>query len=402
MSTLRQGVADLVATCLDDRPWNTPDDLAKGVFTGLERLAQGYWPRRWMGRRVGLVTNHTGRTTDGRSAASVLASHDHVVLAALFSPEHGLYGTVDEKVGHAVDAETGLRVWSLYGEVRKPSKEMLEGLDILVFDIQDIGTRFYTYLSTLTNCMEAAHENGLAVCVLDRPNPIGGVDVEGPLADAASLDFVGIHPLPIRHGMTMGELALMIAAERGWTIELEVVWMKGWQRRMLFDETGIAWVDPSPNMRSLEAALIYPGLGILETTNLSVGRGTDSPFEIVGAPWFPADAVKTRLDAAGLPGVAFEPVVFRPSASKFRGERCRGLRLSVLDRATFRPVAMAMTLAVALRTEAPEAWDRGRLDRLLKSKAVLASVEQSVWPTVPDSETPASFALRRARFLSYD
>ena len=260
------------------------------VQTGLDRLEQEAW-RPLRGQRVGLITNHTGIDAQGRTNVERLRRAPEVNLVALFSPEHGLAGQLDQaKIDDSTDQASGLRVLSLYGETRKPTAEQLALVDTLVFDIQDIGTRFYTYISTMGLAMQAAAEHGKRLVVLDRPNPINGTHVEGPVLDDGRQSFVGFHTLPVRHGMTVGELARMFQAEMGWEVDLHVVPMSGWRRGEYFDETGLLWVDPSPNMRNLNQAILYPGIGLLETTNLSVGRGTDTPFERIGAPWLDARA----------------------------------------------------------------------------------------------------------------
>ena len=242
------------------------------------------------------MTNHTGRTRDGRTTIDALHGADRVELAALFGPEHGIRGEVDDKVSDGRDSHTGLPVYSLYGAREKPTPEQTQGLDTLVFDIQDVGCRFYTYISTLGLVMEAASEQKLRVVVLDRPNPITGTRVEGPLADPDKLSFTACHPIPVRHGMTAGELARLFRAERGLVCPLEVVPCEGWRRGDWYDATGLLWVNPSPNMRSLTAATLYPGVGLLEMTNLSVGRGTDTPFEVVGAPYITPRPLRRRAE----------------------------------------------------------------------------------------------------------
>ncbi|HAF16669.1 MAG TPA: hypothetical protein DHU55_17450, partial [Blastocatellia bacterium] len=254
------------------------------VLTGIDVLERDGFTQL-AGMRVGLVTNQTGRDREGRSTIDILHRAPNVKLVALFSPEHGIRGAADEKVLDSKDEQTGLPIYSLYGETRRPKPEHLKDLDALVFDIQDIGTRFYTYISTLGYVMEEAAKAKRPVFVLDRPNPIGGVEVEGPLADADRLSFTAYHTIPVRHGMTIGELAELFNQERKIDGDLRVIKMDGWSRSMWLDETNLAWVNPSPNMRSLTEATLYPGIGLLETTNVSVGRGTDTPFEVVGAPW---------------------------------------------------------------------------------------------------------------------
>src|SRR5581483_4665277 len=264
------------------------------------------------GRSVGLITNHTGLNRKGMATADLLRAAPEVRLRALFGPEHGIRGALDTKISDSKDKATGLPVYSLYGERTRPTAAQLAGLDTLVFDIQDIGTRFYTYISTLGLCLEAAAEHSLRFVVLDRPNPLGGLDVEGPLADPDQLSFTAYHPIPIRHGLTVGEMARLFQAEKRIGADLHVVPVEGWRRADFWDATNLTWVNPSPNMRSLTGALLYPGIGLLETTNVSVGRGTDTPFEIIGAPWLDGRLLAAELNARDLPGVRFVPVRFTP------------------------------------------------------------------------------------------
>ncbi|MBL8756189.1 MAG: DUF1343 domain-containing protein [Planctomycetes bacterium] len=392
-------VATLLLPCLGTAQSPSPD-----VRTGVDVLAaSGCAELR--GRKVGLITNHTGRTADGRRTVDVLAAAEDVTLVALFSPEHGWEGKVDEKVGDTRDTATGLPVYSLYGATRVPTEAMLAGVDTLVFDIQDIGCRFYTYLSTMRNCLEAAGARGLRFVVLDRPNPIGGVRTEGPVLAKDRQDFVGAHRIPLRHGLTAGELARMVAGEDGLQVDLHVVRCEGWQRADLWDATGLPWVNPSPNMRSLTQALLYPGIGLLEGTNLSVGRGTDTPFEVLGAPWCDGLALAKRLRAAKLPGVTFVPVAFTPTASKFRGEACSGVNVVVTDWATFEPVRTGMHVACALRALHRDAWDVQKLDWLLKHApthdAILAGTAADAIVATWAKELDL-FRLRKKPFLLYE
>ena len=327
------------------------------------------------GRRVGLITNHTGLSRDGVSTIRLLAEAKGVQLKALFSPEHGLEGKLDiPKIGDQQDAATGLKVFSLYGETRTPTQASLEGLDTLVFDIQDIGCRFYTYLSTMQNAMRAASEHGLRFVVLDRINPVGGAAVAGPVLDEGAQSFVGCHTIPVRHGMTAGELATLFQRELFGSLDLQVVCCEGWQRNMLFDQTGLLWTNPSPNMRNLNQALLYPGAGLVELTNISVGRGTDTPFEILGAPWIEERKFATALNAAGLPGIRFVPVRFVPASAKFPGDSCGGVQLMITDRAKMEPLAVGIQLMLTLRSLYPEAWDVKNLNRLLSSGRVRDAV----------------------------
>ncbi len=312
------------------------------------------------GKRVALVTNHTGRTIDGESTIDVLFNAPGVRLVTLFSPEHGIRGLVDKEVGDSKDEKTGLPIYSLYGKTRKPTAETLKGVDIIVYDIQDIGTRFYTYISTMGLVLQAARENKLPLIVLDRPNPIGGVAVGGPVRDVDYPSFIAFHALPVRHGMTVGELARMFNKERFVDAELTVVPCEGWRRGDLYDRTGLAWVNPSPNMRSLTEALLYPGIGLLEATNLATGRGTDTPFERVGAPWIEARQWSKALNELNLSGVRFLPNTFSPSERQFKGERCNGVLIMITDVDTFDPIDVGLGMAWTLRKLYPKTWQPKR------------------------------------------
>ena len=329
-----------------------------------------------------------------------------MALKTLFSPEHGLEGKLDiPKIGDQQDAATGLKVFSLYGETRVPTAESLEGIDTLVFDIQDIGCRFYTYVSTMGNAMKAAGEHKIRFVVLDRVNPISGVDVQGPVLDEGSETFVGYHSLPVRHGMTTGELASMIRAELKLDVDLEIIPVEGWTRNQMFDQTGLVWTNPSPNMRSLTEAMLYPGVGLIEMTNVSVGRGTDTPFEVVGAPWIDARRFAAHLNNAGLAGVRFVPVRFAPASSKFAGETCNGVNIIVTDRARFHPLSTGIQLMCSLKALHSEQWDRKNLNTLLCSRKTIEAIEagRSVNEIEPLwAEELARFLNRRRRFLRYE
>jgi uncharacterized protein YbbC (DUF1343 family) len=373
--------------------------------TGIDVLVRdGFGPLE--GRRVGLITNHTGLDRSGVGTIRRLHEAPGVELAVLFSPEHGLHGKLDvPEIADSEDAGTGIRVYSLYGKTRRPEPAMLDGIDTLVFDIQDIGTRFYTYISTLGLAMEAAAEQGIRFVVLDRPNPINGVDVSGPVADPGRESFTAFHRLPVRHGMTVGELALMFRAERKLDLELEIVELERWDRAAFYDATGQRWVNPSPNMRSLTQALLYPGIGLLETTNLSVGRGTDTPFEVLGAPWLDGQRLAAELRTMSLPGVAFVPVEFVPDASKFEGETCRGVNVIVIDRAVFDPVHTGLEIARQLRILHPDEWAAEAYDRLLVHAGTLEAVREGKMVTEMEAgyrEGLEEFMARRKAFLLYD
>jgi uncharacterized protein YbbC (DUF1343 family) len=316
------------------------------------------------GRRVGLVTNHTGILPAGNGTASsidLLHEHPEVELVALYSPEHGIRGTAEagELVDHDVDQRTGLPVHSLYGETRRPTPAMLEGVEVLLFDIQDIGTRYYTYIYTMALAMAAAGEAGIPFVVLDRPNPVGGEAVQGNVLDPDWATFVGMYPIPMRHGMTPGELAILFRDRFGVQAELHVVPADGWRRSMLFPDTELPWVPPSPNMPDLESALHYPGTCLFEGTNLSVGRGTARAFQWVGAPWLEGEELARRLEDRGMPGVRFEAVRFtprNPGDGKFDGVELEGVRLVVEDPAVYDPAVTGVALLVETRRMSRDRW----------------------------------------------
>eukprot|EP00913_Durusdinium_trenchii_P035276 g33006.t1 len=374
------------------------------VLTGIDVLARDGF-RQLKGRRVGLITNHTGIDRQGVSTIKRLHNAKDVKLVALFSPEHGIAGKLDiPRIGDTNDPASGLKVISLYGKTRTPTAESLQGIDTLVFDIQDIGARFYTYTSTMGNAMRAAAKHKLRFVVLDRPNPINGVDVQGPVLDAGEESFVGYHTLPVRHGMTVGELATMFNAEFKLQLDLQVIRLEGWKRKDFFDRTGLLWVNPSPNMRNLTQALLYPGIGLLETTNLSVGRGTDTPFEIVGAPWIDGRKLATALNAAELPGVRFVPIRFTPESSRYKGRTCSGVNIIITDRESFHPLRTGLEFARQLRSLFPRDWDTKSFNRLLSDRNTFSSVlaKKTVREIRADYHRELdAFRVRRDRFLIY-
>lgn len=356
------------------------------------------------GKRIGLISNLTGRDSRGQLTAQVLGAEPAVELVAIFSPEHGFRGVEEGRVESGSDAVTGLPIHSLYGETRRPTGEMLAGLEGLVFDIQDIGTRFYTYATTLAYAMEEAAAHGLPIVVLDRPNPIAGIHVQGPVLDEGELSFVGYAPIPLRHGMTMGELARYFNEERGIGADLTVVETTGWRRADWYDATGLQWVNPSPNMRNLAQATLYPAVGPLETTNVSVGRGTDEPFEWFGAPWIDALRLAKKLNDAGLPGLRFVPRDRTPEASIHAGELCHGVDLILTDRDAFAAGLTAITLAAALHELHGEAWEIERFPRLWGRPEVVDQLRSGLSPTeIADSWEPelAAFLEIRQRYLLY-
>ena len=323
------------------------------VLPGLRRLLDRPEPVR--GLRVGLVVNPSSITPDLEHAKVALSGRRGVRVTALFGPEHGIVADAQDlvEVGHSRDRETGLPVYSLYGETRVPTPEMLAGVDAMVFDVQDVGSRYYTFVYTMALGMEACGEQGLEFVVLDRPNPIGGVQVEGPVLDPAFRSFVGLYPLAIRHGLTAGELARYFAGECGVRCRVEVVPMKGWHRDMFFDDTELPWIMPSPNIPILDSALVYPGLCLLEGTNVSEGRGTTRPFEMSGAPWIDADQLAKKLNCMRLPGVRFRPIHYIPTFHKWSGSMIGGVHIHVLDRHSFKPFSTGLTLVMAYRELGP-------------------------------------------------
>lgn len=322
-------------------------DNPRRVLTGIDVL-EAYGFRSLVGRRVGLVTNRSGRDVAGRRTSDVLHAAPGVHLVALFSPEHGLDAAQNQDVPSTVDPATGLPVFSLYGAVRRPTDAMLNGLDALVFDVQDAGTRFYTYATTMGYAMEAAARHGLDFFVLDRPNPITATAVQGPMLDSDQVSFVSYMPMPVRHGMTIGELAQMFNATNRLGAKLHVVTMRRYRRPLWYDETGLDWVPPSPNLRGIEQTILYPGIAMTEGADVSVGRGTDLPFEVVGAPWIDGSKLAMYLASHAIPGVQFSVADFVPSEPPFTGERCHGVRIELFDRNSLNSPQLGIEIISAL------------------------------------------------------
>ena len=363
---------------IPDRPVLHP--IPKPVRPGLEVLLSDSI-HLIQGLRVGLITNHTGIDSRRVHGIDRLAAVPQVELAALFSPEHGIRGEAEGGVGiqSQEDERTGLPIHSLYGETRKPTPEMLEGLDALLFDIQDVGARYYTYVSTMALAMEAAGEAGIPFLVLDRPNPIGGVAVQGSVLDPEFATFVGLFPVPMRHGMTPGELARLYVGEFGIQVDLEVLPLEGWRREMTFGDTNLPWVPPSPNMPSVESALHYPGTCLFEGTNISVGRGTDIAFQIVGAPWLNGDSLAAALARYQIPGVDFQAVHFtpqNPGDGKFPDQEVQGVRLVSLS-PDYDPTLAALALLRETRRMSGDRWEwrQGHFDRLAGTDRLREGVE---------------------------
>jgi uncharacterized protein YbbC (DUF1343 family)/CubicO group peptidase (beta-lactamase class C family) len=375
------------------------------TLTGLDVLeSQHFAP--FQGKRVGLITNHTGLTRNGERNVDVL-KRDGVRITALFSPEHGLGGREDySEIGNSLDPQTGIRVWSLYaGENRRPTDEMLRDIDVLVFDIQDVGARFYTYMCTMAYAMQEAATRRIPFWVLDRPNPITGIKVEGPILEHDLESFIGCAEIPVRHGMTLGEIARFLNGERAQGVDLHVIPMKNWQRGDWFDSTGLSWVDPSPNMRSLNASLLYPGVAMLEgSKNYSVGRGTDAPFEQVGADWIRGRELAKYLNSRFIPGVRSYATGFRPNASHFKDTPIQGIRFVITDREMFDSVRFGLEIAAALEKLYPGkvVWESNL--RLIGDRKLIERLKAGEDPRtilLDQDKALKPFLERREKYLLY-
>jgi uncharacterized protein YbbC (DUF1343 family) len=332
------------------------------------------------GKHVGLITNHTGLDSQGRLTIDLLTHAPGVTLVALFSPEHGLAGRNDERVDSTKDAATGLPIYSLYGTTLRPTDQMLQGIDALVFDVQDAGVRFYTYTTTMAYCMEEAAKRNIAFYVLDRPNPLGGEIVEGPMLDADKTSFTAYYPLPIRYALTIGELAQFFNTENHIGCDLHVIAMKNWHRNYFFESTGARWIPPSPNLRTLKGAILYPGLEILQNAGVSVGRGTQTPFEEFGAPWIVGEDVAAALNARHLPGVHFTADAFIPVVGLYSGQRCGGVSVRVTDRFTVRSMQVGIEIATILKRLYLSNFDVEKLMFLLGSTETVRQLQEGVSP----------------------
>ncbi len=369
---------------------------AARVRTGLESLLDRK-AAELRGARVGLVTHPAAVLPDLTNVVEALLRAD-VQLTALFAPEHGFAGAAADGalVSDAVDAYTGLPIHSLYGPTNEPTPAMLQNVDAVVFDMQDVGARFYTFLSTLFYVLKGAARPGKPVIVLDRPNPITGTHIEGPLVEPGYESFVGIAPIPIRHGLTLGELALYLNAECHLGAELKVVEMEGWERGLWLDQTGLPWILTSPNMPQLSTTVVYPGMCLLEGTNLSVGRGTALPFEICGAPWLDSRALVARLNA---------PIQFTPTANCYAGKMCEGMQVHVTDREALRSVSLGLHIIAAVRALHPSRFEwNAHFDRLMGAPRIREALEAGSVPDVLIAEwarTEVAFARTRANYLLY-
>ncbi|HEV2288706.1 MAG TPA: exo-beta-N-acetylmuramidase NamZ domain-containing protein [Candidatus Acidoferrales bacterium] len=356
------------------------------------------------GKRIGLITNQTGVDRAGKRTIDVLAHASGVKLVAIYSPEHGIFGKADSSVSSTTDAATGLPIYSLYGETRRPTPEMLQGIDALVYDIQDAGVRFYTFITTMSYAMEAAAQHHISFYVLDRPDPLDGITIEGPMLDRDKLNFVGYFPMPIRYAMTLGELAQMFNAENKIGADLHVVAMKDWHREDPFQTTDLAWIAPSPNLRSLNAALLYPGIEILQAGGVSVGRGTDTPFELFGAPWVNASQLADELNHDFVPGVRFVPTQFTPTSGLYAGEFCQAISLVITDRASLNSMLMGLQIAVALHKLYPDHFSLDKMIELIGNADTIAKLKSGEAPTriVWDwQDNLDQFRKMRAKYLIY-
>lgn len=332
------------------------------------------------GKRVGLITNQTGVDSEGRRTMDIISHPGEMKLVAIFSPEHGIDGRADAHVADSTDERTGLSILSLYTETRRPTDEMLNGIDVLIFDIQDAGVRFYTYITTMAYCMEAAAKHHITFVVFDRPDPLGGEVIEGPMLDADRTSFTGYFPMPVRYGMTIGELAKMFNAENKIGADLKVFPMRNWRRSDAYDQTGLKWIPPSPNLRTLNAAFLYPGIEILQAGGVSVGRGTAAPFEILGAPWIHGAQFAVALERRKIPGVSFSPTQFTPTEGIYKGQACRGVRIAITNRDALRSMRMGLEIADALHRMYPGDFHLDKVIELLGSQATIDRLERGDSP----------------------
>lgn len=372
------------------------------VQTGLDVLESEKFASL-RGKHIGLITNHTGVDFQGRSTVELLAKAAGVHLVALFSPEHGIAGHADEKVSSSKDPSTGLPIFSLYGEHLRPTDDMLQGIDALVFDVQDAGVRFYTYTTTMGYCMEEAAKRNIAFFVLDRPNPLTGDIVEGPMLDPDKTSFVAYYPVPVRYALTIGELASLYNSENHISADLHVIKMKNWHRNYFFESTGSRWIPPSPNLRTLKGSILYPGLEILQNAGVSVGRGTEAPFEEFGAPWINGEEIASELNAKNLPGLRFANQPFIPVSGLYAGQRCGGVGIKVIDRAAVRSMRMGLEIAALMQKTYPQQFDSSKILELLGNERAVHDLQSGVPPEKIVSGWATDLAafdqLRRKYFL---
>lgn len=394
---LRNGIATLIDQALQANA-RTP-----AVASGLDVLSATRFAAL-AGKNVGLVTNHSGRDAQGRHIIDLLREAPGVKLKAVFSPEHGLDGVLDRKVASGTDQRTALPIYSLYGDVMRPTPAMLSGIDTLVFDVQDAGVRFYTYISTMAYAMEAAAKAGIDFYVLDRPNPIGAREVQGPVLDDNLRSFTAYFPMPVRHGMTVGELAQLFNTENNIGAKLHVIKMRGYQRGDWYDQTGLRWINPSPNLRSLTETILYPGVAMVEGANVSVGRGTATPFEVLGAPWIDATQLASYLNARQIPGVRFAPISFTPTENRYGGKLCHGVGITLENRERLDSPALGIEIASALYRLYPNDFKLKSTLGMIGARSVLNAIELRQDPREIASNWQNAlrdFETRRARYLLY-
>jgi len=376
---------------------------SEGTKAGVDVLEEeNFAPLR--GKHVGVITNHTGIDSQGRRTIDVLAHTPGVKLVVIFSPEHGIAGRVDATVSNAKDAATGLPIYSLYGETRRPTDAMLQGIDTLVFDIQDAGVRFYTYITTMAYCMEEAAKRHIAFYVLDRPDPLGGEIIEGPMLDHDRLSFTGYFPMPVRYGMTMGELAKMYNAENKIGAVLHIFTMRNWKRSQTYDQTSLKWIAPSPNLRTVTAAFLYPGIEILHAGGVSVGRGTDTPFEMFGAPWIQGAELTAELNRRAVPGVRFQTTTFTPDDGVYKGQYSQGVSISITNRNALQSMRMGLEIAATLHRLYPQQFHLEKIIELLGSQSTLERMQRGDAPAQIVTSWSAEldkFRAMREKYLLY-
>ena len=402
-ASVGSGFSPTTSVASTQAPGPKPQAAGSQILPGIDVLARDGFARL-KGKRVGLVTNHTGVARDGKSTIDLLHTAPGVQLVSLFAPEHGIRGVLDADVPAERDQKTGLTIHSLYGDTRRPTDAMLAGIDTLVIDLQDIGSRFYTYPATTGYVLEEAAKRKIAVMVLDRPNPVNGWQIEGPNQSEPIREFIAYFPMPVRHGQTLGELARVFNAEKKLNADLTVIPVENWRRDYWYDETGLAWINPSPNMRNLNQAALYPGIGAIEYSNISVGRGTDQPFEQLGAPWIDGPRLAAALNARKLPGIRFYPVAFTPTTSKYAKQVCQGVFMVITNRSQLQPVRVGLEIAGALFTLFGEQYQLENTDLLLGSRDSFERVRHGEDPAVVAarwSADEARWRRLRAKYLIY-
>jgi uncharacterized protein YbbC (DUF1343 family) len=369
------------------------DSRAHRTLTGFD-VYESMNSEEFAGKRVGLITNQTGVDSQGYRTLAVFGRNRSVKLVAIFSPEHGISGKLDAPIGDTSDPTTGIPIYSLYGVTRRPTDAMLAGIDVLIFDIQDAGVRFYTYITTMAYCMEAAAKRHIPFIVFDRPDPLGGEVIEGPMLDAGRTSFTGYFPMPVRYGMTIGELAQMFNAENKIGADLHVATMENWRRSETYDQTGLEWIPPSPNLRTLNAEFLYPGIEILQAGGVSVGRGTDTPFEIIGAPWIRSGDLAEELGRRKIPGVSIAPARFTPRDGLYGGEPCQGVTLAITDRSRLGSMRVGIEIADALHRMYPGKFQLEKTIELLGSQSTIDRLKRGDAP----AEIVSGWSADLARF----